>query len=229
MALNSLSQDIAAHLNAEGLRPTSGWLTSFLQSIDPNRPVAALRSTARFRVLASDITESIQSSSSNSFPLDISNGNIKEQRLPGPLLVQILDIEDIGHSRWSQVEEIEATERGETTKGREVIRVIPSDDGGADTQTPAHVSSGPHKLVLQDAHGQQAYGIELSTVEGLNLNMNIGTKLLLKDVVVARGVLLLEPRNVQQLGGKIDRLHKSWREGRKERLKAAAGMVDREQ
>jgi len=66
--------------------------------------------------------------------------------------------------------------------------------------------------------------MELSNVNGIGLAMNIGTKLVLKDVVVARGLLLLEPVNVTVLGGKIEELHKKWKEGRKEALKIAASQ-----
>ena len=52
--------------------------------------------------------------------------------------------------------------------------------------------------------------------------MNIGTKITLRDVTVARGVLLLEPKSTTVLGGKIEELHKEWKEARKAVLKASA-------
>ncbi|KAI5293671.1 hypothetical protein KEM55_006900, partial [Ascosphaera atra] len=48
--------------------------------------------------------------------------------------------------------------------------------------------------------------------------MKIGMKLVLRDILVARGMALLEPRNVTVLGGKIEAKDKAWREGRKETL-----------
>jgi len=45
----------------------------------------------------------------------------------------------------------------------------------------------------------------------------------LRDVLVARGVVLLEPGTVTMLGGKIEGLHRAWRENRKAELKAAVG------
>jgi hypothetical protein len=38
--------------------------------------------------------------------------------------VQVLDIEDIGTSLWSQIEAIERVERGEAIHGREIVRTI---------------------------------------------------------------------------------------------------------
>lgn len=175
-------------------------------------------------------------------------------------MVQVLDVEDIGRSRWSQLEDIEAAERGETTKGREIIRVVqPLDDGGgggpgdrgdgvatgarttggggatrgggaagsASTSAGSGnansfqaISTGPHRLVLQDVNGCRVYGLEVSPVSGVSLSMNIGVKMLLRNVTVARAVLLLDPNCVTILGGKIDNLAKAWREGRKSRLSA---------
>jgi RecQ-mediated genome instability protein 1 len=132
--------------------------------------------------------------------------------------VQVLDIEDIGSSRWSQVEAIESEERGEKTKGREIIRVVASEEG----ETQQNMSGGPHKLLLQDSQGSRVYGFELFDVDGINLNMNIGTKLVLRDVTVARSTVLLDPKSVAVLGGKIEDMHKRWEEGRKEALKTAA-------
>jgi len=111
------------------------------------------------------------------------------------------------------------------TKGREVVRLVPGEIEDGDAQDRGvSASAGPHKVVLQDARGARVYGIEVIGVEGVGVGMNIGCKVLLRDVVVARGVLLLEPRCVVVLGGKIEGVHRAWREGRKERLKRDAGI-----
>jgi RecQ-mediated genome instability protein 1 len=144
--------------------------------------------------------------------------------------VQVLDIEDIGRSRWSQVEALEAQERGETTKGREVVRVLPAEDGGEAAAGAAggnggpQSSAGPHKLLLQDAKGTKVYGLEVRGIQGVSVGMSIGAKLVLRDLEVARGVVLLEPRCVEVLGGKVDAWDRKWREERKKVLKEKAGM-----
>ena len=183
--------------------------------------LAALKQTALFRLLASDITSSLQSTATSIFPQDILNAQIQERKLVGPIPVQVLDVEDIGHSRWSQIEAIEAAERGETTKGREIIRVVPTEEGTSDPEAVS--ANGPHKLLVQDAKGVRMYGFELSKVDGISLSMDIGSKLLLKNVLVTRGVLLLEPGNVTLVGGKIENFHKAWKEGRKAQLKETIG------
>jgi RecQ-mediated genome instability protein 1 len=219
MAAPNLAHEIGSHLASKGLPPTTAWLNSFLSNQRPI-PLPALKQSALFKLLQTDITQTVQKSPLTAFPPDISNGETRERRIAGSFPVQILDIEDIGHSRWSQLEALEAEERGEKTKGREIIRVVPGED---DDDTPAQQqSTGPHKLLLQDVQGVSAYAMELLTIQGIDVNINIGAKLLLKDMTVARGVLLLEPKNVTVLGGKIEDLHKRWKEGRKEALRAAA-------
>jgi RecQ-mediated genome instability protein 1 len=142
-------------------------------------------------------------------------------------------VEDIGRSRWSQVEALEAQERGETTKGREVVRVLPAEDGGEAAAVGGgsaaggggqSASAGPHKLLLQDARGTKVYGLEVRGVQGVSVGMSIGAKLVLRDFEVARGVILLEPKCVEVLGGKVDAWDRKWREERKKVLKEKAGM-----
>lgn len=134
-------------------------------------------------------------------------------------------MEDLSRSRWEQLEAMGAQERGETTRGREIIRVVEAEDGeeaGASATAPAQASGsgGPHRLVLQDVKGQTVYGLELKAVKGVGVGMSIGTKMVLSGAMVARGVVLLEPQTALVLGGKIDALHKIWVENRKEHLKA---------
>jgi RecQ-mediated genome instability protein 1 len=219
MAAANLGQEISSHLLTKGFIPTSAWLTTFLTTQRPSTPLPAIKQSALFRLTASDITTSLQRSPGSIFPQDIHNGQIRERSITGPIAVQVIDIQDIGRSAWSQLELFEAEERGETTKGREIIRVLPGEEG---PETTTQQSTGPHKLTLQDAQGTCVFGMELMNIEGISIGMSIGTKMVLRDVIVARGLLLLEPKCVTVLGGKIDDLHKKWKEGRKEALRAAA-------
>lgn len=218
---------ITSFLASKNLPPTTEWLRSFMPSIRLNTPIIALQKTALFRMLASDITQSVNASAATSFfPPGVSNPEEREKRLSGPIAVQISDVEDIGRSRWSQVEAIEAQERGEMTKGREVIRVVDDETNTDPNATAENTSSGPHKLLLQDTKGTKVYGLELEAVNGINVQMNIGSKLVLKDVVLARGVILLQPKGVEVLGGKVETWEKKWRSERKETLKRKAGMSE---
>jgi len=155
-------------------------------------------------------------------------------------VVQVLDVENIGKSKWEQIELLESERKGETIKGREIIRVVPNDEN----QLPSSASTqaigtqagnqgqggkeGPHKLLMQDCKGRRVYGFELMRVQGIGYppGMRIGCKLLLRrGSQLARGMVLLEPERTKMLGGRIDELDKAWREGWEQRLR---DQVDKE-
>lgn len=222
---------VKTFLDSKGLSATQAWIDSFVNSSRQGTPLPALQKTALFRILASDLTSSIKATSTNTLPPNALNPTVKELRVPDSIPLQILDIEDIGRSAWSQVEAIEAQERGETTKGREVIRVVPGEEADPvrDGTAPITKSNGPHKLLLQDAKGTKIYGFEVTGVDGIDLNLGIGAKLVVKNMTIARGVILLEPTSTQLLGGKVDVWDKAWRAGRKEALKAKVGPREEEE
>ena len=221
---NPASQLAAQIFSSKGLRPTSEWLSYFLSNQRPSTPMQSLVHTAQFRLLASDITSSL--SRHECFPPDVANPQIKEQKLSGTIIIQVLGIEDISKSRWEQIEAIEAIERGEGTKGREIIRVTATEEESDGTEGNVNQKGGIHKLHLQDAAGNQVYGLELKPVEGVGLGMNIGCKMRLKDATVGRGVIMLEPGNVTIIGGKIDALHHAWKESRKAELRKAIAQQE---
>lgn len=151
--------------------------------------------------------------------------------------MQVLDIEDIGTSLWAQVEKIEQVERGETVRGREIVRSvnIESGDGENNTNTttaPGNntVGHGPHRLILQDSLGTKVVAMELRDIPGIAIDkISIGAKLVLKDTIVGRGMVLLTPDTVTLLGGKIDSMDTLWRKTRKEQLLAKIQTLDGEQ
>ncbi len=105
-----------------------------------------------------------------------------------------MGIENISKSRWSQIENLEAAERGETTKGREIVRVVPNnsndmgtegDEGGGSGSGPgrgggggggAGMLNGMSKLRVQDAKGTNVFAMELRSVNGVRVGMGIGCK-----------------------------------------------------
>jgi RecQ-mediated genome instability protein 1 len=221
MAAN-ITGELTQHLNGRHLYPSTAWIQSFLSATRPNTPLPAVKQTAGFRLLATDITASCNPPAGSVFPQDVLKGTVQSRIITGPVMCQVLDIEDIGNSRWSQVEAIEAQERGEMTKGREVVRVVEQEnDDPSAAVAPSH-SRGPNKLLLQDAKGLKIYAFDIRGIDGLNTSMTMGTKLLLKNFDVRRAVIMLEPGNVQILGGKLEALDKAWKQGRKERLMTAA-------
>ncbi|KAH8693969.1 hypothetical protein BGW36DRAFT_429992 [Talaromyces proteolyticus] len=231
--MSSTEEHIKSHLLSFKSLPVSAtWIANFLASITQTQQrasLSALTQTAVFRILASNFTESLSTSSiSTLLPRDISDPAIKERKITGLVPVQVLDIEDIGTSLWSQVEKIEQVERGETVRGREIVRNVNVDGGDGDNNADASIRApgntgghGPHRLVLQDAFGTKAIAIELKDVKGIAVDkLAIGAKLVLKNTVVGRGMILLTPDTVTVLGGKIEIMDTAWRRTRKERLLA---------
>jgi len=231
-------------LTSQGLpTPHPSFLTPILTAgIQKKTPLAGLVATARIRLMSADFSQAGILASTPPppvFPLNITDVKITARKLEKDILVQVLDVEDIGKSKWEQIELLESERKGETVKGREIIRVVPNDENqlpsSASTQaigTQANSGQGgkegSYKLLMQDCKGQRVYGFELMRVGGIGYppGMKIGCKILLKrGSQVARGMVLLEPDKVKMLGGKIDALDKAWREGREQRLR---DLVDKE-
>lgn len=204
--LHPLHAQLANSLLARHNLPVSAtWLTEFLSTRGPNAPppLPALTSTAQFRVLASDIRTSLSPTPADLFPAGVDDVNVKDRRLEGTVVVQVLDVVDIGSSKWSQVEAIERVERGEEIRGREVIRSVAEDGPGvidgstaggggnvvnntaaaATSATGSNLSStapttakklstGPHKLLIQDAKGTQVLAFELIKIPKIALSIS---------------------------------------------------------
>ena len=156
---------------------------------------------------------------------------IKERRLSADVVVQVLDIVDVGSSKGTQIEAIERVERGEEVRGREVIRTVPGLDEGIGEGEGGNLgvrgggkkkSQGPHKLVLRDARGTDVMGFELNEIPKCWIGqegMSVGCKIVLRrGVLVRRGLVMLTPEGVIVLGGKIESWDRKWREERKVRL-----------
>ncbi|KAL7905635.1 hypothetical protein GGI35DRAFT_130900 [Trichoderma velutinum] len=235
---------------AQSLPPPSQTLLTTLTSRSPPPPIPSLLATAKARLLASDLTNttgSVVDTSMPTFPPNIDSATVQESTLSQNTHVQVLDIENLSLSRWEQVEELEAIERGERTRGRQVIRVADEENGEADGSSS---SAGPtqasrtgaggatasgganamHRLVLQDGRGKKVFAVELRRINGIGIGKtHIGEKILLRaGAVVARGTVLLTPETCTLLGGKIDAWHEAWMEGRLARLRESVG-ADRPQ
>ncbi|KAF3059081.1 RecQ-mediated genome instability protein 1 [Trichoderma lentiforme] len=233
---------------AQSLPPPSQTLLTTLTSRSPPPPIPSLLATAKARLLASDLTNisgTVVDSSMPVFPPNIDSATVQESTISQNTHVQVLDIENLSLSRWEQVEELEAIERGERTRGRQVIRVTDEENGEADVssssagQTQASRAGGAaasgganavHRLVLQDGRGKKVFAVELRRISGIGIGKtHIGEKILLRaGAVVARGTVLLTPETCTLLGGKIEAWHEAWMEGRLARLRESVG-ADRPQ
>lgn len=241
-----ITSQLRASLIAQSLPPPSNsFLTGLVSSRTPPPPTASLLATAKARILACDLSNgaSVLDASLPALPADIDNVRAEDSRLLRDTHLQVVDIENLSLSRWEQIEELEAIERGERTRGREVIRVT-AEDGDGDGTTPsqqggragstgaasstAGIGAGrnaTHRLVLQDCKGHRVYAVELKRIDQIGVGKtNMGEKVLLKaGTAVARGTVLLTPDRCIVLGGKIDSWQDAWAKGRLERLKQSVG------
>jgi RecQ-mediated genome instability protein 1 len=232
-------QQLTQALTSQGLpTPSPSFIASILTPPNSQRlpPLPALVATTKHRLLTADLTTpNILHSTNASLPANLSDVKISSTTLSTDVFVQVLDVDDLSKSKWEQIEALESDRKGETMKGREVIRVVAAPPDGdapslASTQAPTQgagnaataVSMGPFKLLFQDWKGQRIYGFELKRVEKVGYPpwMSIGCKILLKKgAKVARGMVLLEPSCVVLLGGKIESLDKIWRAKREALLR----------
>lgn len=261
-----MSTHLASQLKSElfsrySLVPSEQWLSDFLSSSrNPSHPLPSLTSTAHFRLLSTDFTTALSRQQGQIFPSTISDVHTKELVLQTDIPVQVLDIQDMSTSKWAQIEAIERVERGEEIRGREVIRNVPgvNDDDGSNggehgrgsSSRPSAASSsnvssdsrkgstGPHKLLFQDAAGSKAWAFEMLRIERITIvnsnppmlgaaaaqnpveGMQIGCKFVLKKgTKVRRGLIMMTPASTTVMGGRVEIWDKKWRDGRKARLK----------
>ncbi|GAM83260.1 hypothetical protein ANO11243_012460 [Dothideomycetidae sp. 11243] len=217
-----LNRSLAQYLTSKNLPPDGAWLSSFLATAKLTTPLLALQKSVEYRLLASDFTHTLDKTRISGLPQNAIDATVKEKQLQDAVVFQLLDIEDIGRPRWAQIELIEQHERGETTRGREIIRTVrDSEDRGPQQPEPSH---GPHKMLLQDAHGTKIYAVELVPIPGVGLGIGIGAKLLVRRATIARGLMLLEPSGVEVLGGKVTVWAEQWQKDRKQSLKTKLDM-----
>lgn len=191
--------------------------------------------TAKTRLLASDLTTPglLDPTQVPQIILPVVDVTVKHTTLRTDVYAQVLDVEDLSRSRWDQAEALEAVERGEFTRGREIIRLTSAEDGDEAEQTQQTTTAPQqqqnsnknitHRLTLQDCKGTRIYALELARILKIGTgSTNIGEKIWLKQgTVIARGVVMLDPNMCEMLGGKVEAWHKAWTEGRLVRLREA--------
>ncbi|KAA8909765.1 hypothetical protein FN846DRAFT_590953 [Sphaerosporella brunnea] len=221
-SIDNLLRALSTQYNLHARPSVLQVLLAQLQQLPHPPPARALVETLRFRLLASDITTSLQPYANLCLPPNLPQSAPQAMALSADgIVVQVLDIVDVTSSRSDSLERLEMVERGEAMRGREIIRVAPGEaDGGGEAAVGARKGDGGmHKLVLQDAAGRRVYAFELAPIAGVKVGMSIGAKMLLRGCTVARGLVLLTPQTATVLGGKVEALHKVWLDGRKQELK----------
>lgn len=224
-----INAQLRASLIAQNLPTPSTAFLNTLNTRNPPPPLASLIASAKARILAADLTSTTIDASLPSLPSGIEDPHTEETKLSRNVHVQVVDVENLSLSRWEQIEELEAIEKGERTRGREVIRVTDEEGDETTSQQARNVASAAanavHRLVMQDRTGKRVYAVELKRMPRVGVGKtNIGEKIMLKaGTVVARGTVLLTPESCVLLGGRVEAWHEKWTEERMKRLKDAVG------
>ncbi|GMK55003.1 hypothetical protein CspeluHIS016_0200590 [Cutaneotrichosporon spelunceum] len=123
--------------------------------------------------------------------------------IPGPLIVQVHSVMDVGVSAVSLQRTME--ERRDVLSGATRIRRMDDDEEVKEGKVPPYPRS---MLALEVSDGRTVVrAIEYRRVEGLKLaDTPLGTKLRLRNVRFLKGTLLLTPHNCEVLGGVIEAL-----------------------
>ena len=134
---------------------------------------------------------------------------------------------DLAAGAWDEVQRLESAARGETRRGREIIRVAvgPDADSGNDsgsTGEPQRQGNSTHRLTLQDPCGTTFYALEVVRVPQ---KIGVGTTKIGEKIVfragtkVARGVVMMVPETTVFLGGRVEAWDKTWMAARLDRAK----------
>ncbi|KAK4166538.1 hypothetical protein QBC43DRAFT_312884 [Cladorrhinum sp. PSN259] len=204
----SLASQLQTALQASSTPlPSIAWLTALSTARNPPPPLASLLATARARILASDLTTpnllDPTYASTHCFPPNLHNPYTESCYLPVDTIVQVLDIENLSKSRWEQVEELESLSRGESKRGREIIRVVNDDDDDGDANgVDRGQTQGTQFPTQQGQHqqqGQQAQRGEQQQQQQQANQKNATHKLLFQDPK-GQKIYGIEVRRVEKIG-----------------------------
>jgi RecQ-mediated genome instability protein 1 len=239
----ALQTQVLAHFASKQLHLSPTYVASVLNAIHPNP--TSCTPTVLTAVQNAFLQSALQQSAAPPSCLPIGLPAKHNITLPGPALVQVIHVQDIGLSRIAQLEALEkwANERG--PRGLRVID-IPNEEDGEENGTAngdnEELSMGKSmcKVLLEDGKGDRVYGMEIKPIDEIKVGMPLGTKVffiwheltqvLLTNVPVLRGVLQLRPTNTTILGGKIEALNQGYFPDRwKQELEAELAEIKRSQ
>ncbi|KTW30182.1 hypothetical protein T552_00661 [Pneumocystis carinii B80] len=203
------SKSLYVHLN---------WIEETLHQIDASLNNKELEQQILQCLLNSDIKKALTPQSC--LPIDIFDQH--NQVLPGPYCLQIIHVQDIGISIFNQLEYLEQFDDSGNIKSYNIIRNNLSDVDD-DDDIPDINNSPPKKfckLILEDSSGLCVWAIEHKPIKEIHVAINLGAKILLKNILVLRGVLILNPSNLTFLGGEIFQLKNYFPSGFKNQLKS---------
>src|ERR1700737_4804340 len=177
----SLPTQAVAHFASKQLAISQTFLTALLTAVQ--LPPATLTAPILTTLHTAFLNSTLQQSSSQQAYLPVSITTQHNLSIPGPSLVQIVHVQDIGTSRLAQ---LEALEKAILEAGPQGLRVVdlPADENGEDVPplngATGRLSLGKSicKVLLEDGQGQRVYGMEVKSIEGIKVGMPLGCKVL---------------------------------------------------
>lgn len=179
----SLQTQILAHFASKNIHLSPGYIATLVSSIHPSPTTCtpALFATVENAFLQSPLQ---QCSAPQSY-LPIGLPNKHNITVPGPTLVQIIYVRDIGASRLTQLEALEKWLNEKGPQGRRVVD-LPNEDDGEENGVPNDMQEGPTvgknmcKVLLEDGQGERVYGMEIKSIEEIRVGMPLGCKVVLE-------------------------------------------------
>lgn len=175
----ALQTQVLAHFASKQQHLSPTYIISILNAIHPppTNCTPALLTTVQNAFLQSPLQQSAAPQSC--LPTGIPNKH--NITVPGPTLVQIIHVQDIGLSRIAQLEALEKWMNERGPQGRRVVDLPNEEEGdenGAQNGGNEGLSVGKSmcKVLFEDGKGERVYGMEVKQIEEIKVGMPLGTK-----------------------------------------------------
>ncbi|KAJ1535751.1 hypothetical protein HK096_001860, partial [Nowakowskiella sp. JEL0078] len=200
---------VSSTLKQENFAVYPEWLAQCLQYLQTqgfgNSPETVI-SNVKFHLLHSDLS----ATSVPTLPENISKNTHKitvGEPTPGishGIILQINDVMEVGESTQSLLAKIKEL-RVSIKKPPNVVNaeVLVENNLSDEEKIRKSLPRKMLKFVLTDGH-QDISAMEVQAINELDMTLKLGTKLLIRNASIRRGMLLLSPNNVSVLGGHVD-------------------------
>ncbi|KAJ7593310.1 hypothetical protein C8J56DRAFT_823421 [Mycena floridula] len=203
-----VSQWIAAHyprprVDPEWLKECYDWVCSD-KNLTPEHDMDAIIKEVDTQLLGSKLSDSMLADTG--IPSDLTEQQQQLKTLTGPLLVEITAITDIGVSAFS-LEKVRAVRAERKALGAEAQDELEEEEVDLDIAGEGPIPNYPRAMLrLELTDGSRCLkGIEYKKLPQLELGVTEpGCKMILKNVLVRRGIAFLEPKCVDMKGGYTD-------------------------
>ncbi len=175
----SLQTQVLAHFASKQIHLSNTFISSLLNALHP--PPLTLTPALLANFHTSFLLSALQQSVSPQSYLPLSIPTQHNITIPGPILAQIIHVQDIGTSRLAQLEALEKAETEKGPQGRRVVD-IPAEGEGDDNPVQDGSNEGLSvgksicKVLLEDGRGERVYGMEVKPIDNIKVGTHLGCK-----------------------------------------------------